>query len=356
MYNKLEKIEERFHDINEQLSDPDVISDIKKLMEIGKERAKLEPIVEKFNELKKVDLEIEEAKELLSSNDPEMKEMAEMELQELKPLSKELNEELKILLIPKDPNDSKNIYLEIRAGTGGDEAGLFAGDLLRMYQKYAEKMKWKFDIIDINETNPNVIKEVVAEVSGDEVFGKLKFESGVHRVQRVPSTETQGRVHTSAATVVVLPQTEVENIQIDQKDLKIDTYRSSGAGGQHVNKSDSAIRITHLPSGIVVTCQNQRSQLKNKNSAMKVLASRLQEREDEKVKSEESSARKLIVGSGDRSAKVRTYNFPQGRVTDHRIGLTLYKLEAIMNGDMEQIVNALIMEDTAEKMKGQEQI
>lgn len=356
MYDKLEKIEERFHDINEQLGDPDVISDIKRLMEIGKERAKLEPIVEKFNELKKVDSGIEEAKELLSSDDPEMKEMAEMELQELKPLSKKLNEELKILLIPKDPNDSKNIYLEIRAGTGGDEAGLFAGDLLRMYQKFAEKMKWKFDIIDINETNPNVIKEVVAEVSGEDVFAKLKFESGVHRVQRVPSTETQGRVHTSAATVVVLPQTEIENIQIDQKDLKIDTYRSSGAGGQHVNKSDSAIRITHLPSGIVVTCQNQRSQLKNKNSAMKVLASRLQEKEDEKVKSKESSARKLIVGSGDRSAKVRTYNFPQGRMTDHRIGLTLYKLEAIMNGDMEQIFDALIMEDTAEKLKGQERI
>lgn len=356
MYDKLNKIEQHFFDLNEQLSDPDIIADLKKLMEISKERAKLEPIVEKFNELKKADKGIEEAKELLASDDTEMKEIAEMELEELKPLSQKLNEELKVLLIPKDPNDSKDIYLEIRAGTGGDEAGLFAGDLLRMYQKYAEKMKWKFDIIDINETNPNVYKEVVVEVSGEDVFAKLKYESGVHRVQRVPATETQGRVHTSAASVVVLPQTEVEDIQIDLKDLKIDTYRSSGAGGQHVNKSDSAIRITHLPTNTVVTCQNQRSQLKNKNSAMKVLASRLQEREDEQARSIESSARKLIVGSGDRSAKVRTYNFPQGRMTDHRIGLTLYKLDAIMNGEMGAIVDALIMEDTTEKLKGQEEI
>lgn len=351
MYEKLKSIKEKFDLLTDKLSDPEVLKDREKMIGIGKERAKLQSIVEKYVELLKVDDNITHAKELLNESDKEMSEMAKAEIEELSPLQEKYIEELKMLLVPKDPNDDKDIYLEIRAGTGGDEAGLFAGELFRMYQKYAEKMGWKFDIVDYNETSPNVIKEVIAEVSGDEVYGKMKFESGVHRVQRVPETETQGRVHTSAASVAVLPQTEPEDIQIDPNDLKIDTYRSSGAGGQHVNKTDSAIRITHLPTNLVVTCQNERSQLKNKHSAMKILASRLQEMENQKVHDKESAARKLQVGSGDRSAKIRTYNFPQGRMTDHRIGLTLYKLDSIMDGNISDIVEALILEDKAEKLK-----
>lgn len=354
MYDKLEKIEERFNYLTESLGDPDIISDNNKLREIGKERSKLEPIIEKFHELKKIENNLEEAQEFVNSDDDEMKEMAKAEIEELTPKKEELTAELKLLMVPKDPNDDKNIFLEIRAGTGGDEAGLFANDLYRMYQKYCESQKWQFNTIDYNETSPNVTKEVVVEVTGDGVYGKMKFESGVHRVQRVPQTETQGRVHTSAASVAVLHQTEIEEIQIDQKDLKIDTYRSQGAGGQHVNTSDSAVRITHLPTNTVVTCQNERSQLKNKASAMKILASRLQEKAESEAIASESQARKLQVGSGDRSAKIRTYNFPQGRLTDHRIGLTLYKLDSIMAGNLNEIIDALIMEDRAEKLKGEE--
>jgi len=351
MYGKLKSIKEKFDQLTEKLSDPEILKDRDKMIGIGKERAKLEPIVDKYIELLKVDDNIDQARELLNGGDRDMADMAKSEIEELTPVQVKMIEDLKFLLVPRDPNDDKDIYLEVRAGTGGDEAGLFAGELFRMYQKYAEKMGWKFDIVDYNETSPNVIKEVIAEVSGDEVYGKMKFESGVHRVQRVPETETQGRVHTSAASVAVLPQTEPEDIQIDPNDLKIDTYRSSGAGGQHVNKTDSAIRITHLPTNLVVTCQNERSQLKNKHSAMKILASRLQEMENQKVHDKESAARKLQVGSGDRSAKIRTYNFPQGRMTDHRIGLTLYKLDSIMDGNISDIVEALILEDKAEKLK-----
>lgn len=351
MYGKLKSIKEKFDQLTEKLSDPEILKDREKMIGIGKERAKLEPIVDKYIELLKVDDNIDQARELLNGGDRDMADMAKSEIEELTPVQVKMIEDLKFLLVPRDPNDDKDIYLEVRAGTGGDEAGLFAGELFRMYQKYAEKMGWKFDIVDYNETSPNVIKEVIAEVSGDEVYGKMKFESGVHRVQRVPETETQGRVHTSAASVAVLPQTEPEDIQIDPNDLKIDTYRSSGAGGQHVNKTDSAIRITHLPTNLVVTCQNERSQLKNKHSAMKILASRLQEMENQKVHDKESAARKLQVGSGDRSAKIRTYNFPQGRMTDHRIGLTLYKLDSIMDGNISDIVEALILEDKAEKLK-----
>jgi peptide chain release factor 1 len=351
MYGKLKSIREKFDQLTDKLSDPVILKDREKMIGIGKERAKLQTIVEKYIELLKVDDNINQAKELLKSGDKDLTEMAEAEIEEFTPVQEKMIEELKLLLVPRDPNDDKDIYLEIRAGTGGDEAGLFAGELYRMYQKFAEKMGWTFETVDYNETGPNVIKEVIVEVSGNEVYGKMKFESGVHRVQRVPETETQGRVHTSAASVAVLPQTEPEEIEIDPNDLKIDTYRSSGAGGQHVNKTDSAIRITHLPTNLVVTCQNERSQLKNKHSAMKILASRLQEMENQKVHAKESATRKLQVGSGDRSAKIRTYNFPQGRMTDHRIGLTLYKLDSIMDGNINEIVEALILEDKAEKLK-----
>lgn len=351
MYGKLKSIREKFDQLTDKLSDPVILKDREKMIGIGKERAKLQTIVEKYIELLKFDDNINQAKELLKSGDKDLTEMAEAEIEEFAPVQERMIEELKLLLVPRDPNDDKDIYLEIRAGTGGDEAGLFAGELYRMYQKFAEKMGWTFETVDYNETGPNVIKEVIVEVSGNEVYGKMKFESGVHRVQRVPETETQGRVHTSAASVAVLPQTEPEEIEIDPNDLKIDTYRSSGAGGQHVNKTDSAIRITHLPTNLVVTCQNERSQLKNKHSAMKILASRLQEMENQKVHAKESATRKLQVGSGDRSAKIRTYNFPQGRMTDHRIGLTLYKLDSIMDGNINEIVEALILEDKAEKLK-----
>ncbi|PID27370.1 MAG: peptide chain release factor 1 [Candidatus Cloacimonadota bacterium] len=355
MLDKLEHIVEKFNDLTESLSDPDIISNMDKFRAIGKERSQLEPIVEKFKEYKKASSDLEEAKEVFDlEDDPELKEMAKEEIDQLMPELEKLSEELKLLLIPKDPNDSKDVYLEIRAGTGGDEAGLFAQDLLRMYQKYAEINKWSFDIADLSETGIGGIKEVVVEIKGDEVFGKLKFESGVHRVQRVPQTETQGRVHTSAATVAVLPEFSTEDITINTKDLKIDTYRASGAGGQHVNKTDSAIRITHLPTNTVVQCQTQRSQHKNKETAMKMLATKLQEVENQKVKESESSARKLLVGTGDRSGKIRTYNYPQGRVTDHRIGLTLYKLDSIMNGDVEDIIEALILADRTERLQQSE--
>ncbi|MDD3044425.1 MAG: peptide chain release factor 1 [Candidatus Delongbacteria bacterium] len=351
MKEKLKSIKNKYDSLTEQLSDPDIHKDLQKMKELGKERAKLEPIVTKYIELLKIDDNIAQAEEMLGSGDLEMKEMAEAELEEMTPISEKLTDEIKLLIVPKDPYDTKDIYLEIRAGTGGDEAGLFANDLYRMYQKYSERMGWSFITVDYNETNPGVLKEAIIEVSGDEVYGKMKFESGVHRVQRVPATETQGRVHTSAASVAVLPQTEVGDVEINEKDLKIDTYRSQGAGGQHVNTSDSAVRITHLPTGTVVTCQNERSQLKNRHSAMKILASRLEELEHRKAAELESATRKLQVGSGDRSAKIRTYNFPQGRITDHRIGLTLYKLDFIMDGNLNELIDALILEDKAEKLK-----
>ena len=354
MYDKLQKIKDKFDELTAKLSDPEVHKDRDQMKDIGKERSRLETNIERYEQLLKIDDNIAQAKELLKNSDAEIVEMAEAEIEEMTPVKEELTEELKLLLVPKDPNDNKNVYLEIRAGTGGDEAGLFAFDLYRMYQKYSEKAGWKFETIDFNETGPNVLKEAVIEVSGDEVYGKLKFESGVHRVQRVPATETQGRVHTSAASVAVLPQTEIEEIEIAEKDLKIDTYRSQGAGGQHVNTTDSAIRITHLPTGTVVTCQNERSQLKNRNSAMKILASKLKEDQIRKATEQETQTRKLQVGSGDRSAKIRTYNFPQGRMTDHRIGLTLYKLDSIMAGNIDEIIEALILEDKAEKLRSGE--
>ncbi|MFO7810316.1 MAG: peptide chain release factor 1, partial [Candidatus Delongbacteria bacterium] len=322
-----------------------------RVKKISKERAKLQPVIEKFDKLLKIEDDLSQAKELSKNSDKEIVAMAEAEIEELTPLQEELTEELKMLLVPKDPNDNKNVYLEIRAGTGGNEAGLFAFDLYRMYQRYSEKMGWKFETVDYIETGPNFLKEAIVEVSGEEVYGKLKYESGVHRVQRVPATETQGRVHTSAASVAVLPQKQIEEIEIDPKDLKIDTYRSQGAGGQHVNTSDSAVRITHLPTNTVVTCQNERSQMKNRHSAMKILASKLQEAEEQRIAAKETQSRKLQVGSGDRSAKIRTYNFPQGRMTDHRVGLTLYKLDSIMAGNIEEIIETLILEDKAEKLR-----
>lgn len=353
MLEKLQKIEERFHSLTESLSDPAVIGNMDKLRDVSKERSKLEPIIEKFSEYSTAEKHFQEATEMLDCGDPELKEMARQEIDELKPKLTSLMEELKILLIPKDPDDDKDVFLEVRAGTGGDEAGLFAYDLFRMYQKYSDSMGWSFNVVELHETGPGVIKEVVVEVTGDEVYGKLKYESGVHRVQRVPETETQGRVHTSAATVVVLPQSEANDIQIETKDLRIETYRSSGAGGQHVNTTDSAVRIIHIPTNTVVTCQNERSQIKNRATAMKVLASRLQEVEHARHQEEQSKNRKSQVGTGDRSAKIRTYNYQQSRMSDHRIGLTLYRLDSIMNGDIGEIIEALTLADRAEKLKGE---
>lgn len=353
MLEKLQKIEERFHSLTESLSDPAVIGNMDKLRAISKERSKLEPIIEKFNQYSTVEKHFQEANEILDSSDLELREIARMEIDDLKPKMETLLNELKVLLIPKDPDDDKNVFLEVRAGTGGDEAGLFAYDLFRMYQKYADSMGWTFNVVEIHESGPGIIKEVVVDVSGDDVYGKLKYESGAHRVQRVPVTETQGRVHTSAATVVVLPQKEAEDIQIETKDLRIETYRSSGAGGQHVNTTDSAVRIIHIPTNTVVTCQNERSQIKNRATAMKVLASRLQEAEHARHQEAESKSRKSLVGTGDRSAKIRTYNYQQSRMSDHRIGLTLYRLDSIMNGDIGEIIEALTLADRAEKLKGE---
>lgn len=349
---KLKGIKEKFEKINEQLSDPELISDHEKYVKLNKERSNLSDIVIAYDSYVKVINNIEGNKEIIDSGaDKELAEIAEMELEELQSKKEELEEKIRVLLIPKDPDDDKDVIVEIRAGTGGDEAGLFASDLFRMYSRYAEIKNWTNELVDINESGLGGIKEVVFSLSGNGVFGEMKFESGVHRVQRVPLTEGSGRVHTSAASVVVLPEAEDVQVDIDPNELRIDVYRSGGAGGQNVNKVETAIRITHIPTGIVVQCQDERSQLKNRQKAMKVLKARLYDVQMQKQNSEIAQKRKSMVRSGDRSDKIRTYNFPQNRVTDHRIGLTLYNLANIMEGDISELIEKLKIADTAEKLK-----
>ncbi len=341
MFAKLDDIKERFKELEKQLSDPDVIKDRENFKKLAKEHAELGEIVKVYDQYQKIQQEIEENRQLLSDSDPEIRQLAKDELDSLEKESKRLSEQLKLLLLPKDPNDEKNILLEIRAGTGGEEAALFAADLFRMYSRYAEKQGWKVEILSSHETGIGGFKEIIALISGDKVYSKLKYESGTHRVQRVPETETQGRIHTSAVTVAVLPEADEVDVEINPADLRIDVYRASGAGGQHVNKTESAVRITHIPTGLVVQCQDERSQHKNKAKAMKVLAARLYELKQKEQQKQLSEERRSQVGTGDRSERIRTYNFPQGRVTDHRIGLTLYKLEDIMQGDIDEIIDAL---------------
>lgn len=359
MLEKLAKIADRFEEITALLSQPDVISDSKRFQSLSKEQAKMSGIVEVFQMLSRSQQELED-NIILSQDpeeDPEMREMAKEEVLSLKKEVARLQSEAKILLMPKDPDDEKNTIIEIRAGTGGDEAALFVADLYRMYMKFAEQNKWRVEVMSSNATGIGGFKEIVFSVEGKNVYSRLKFEAGTHRVQRVPQTETQGRVHTSAVTVAVLPEAEDVDVEINPVDLRIDTYRSQGAGGQHVNTSDSAIRITHNPTGIVVTCQEERSQLKNKNKAMKHLKAKLYEVQLEALVTEEAEMRKSMVGSGDRSERIRTYNYPQGRVTDHRIGLTLYKLEELMHsGDLGEIVDALSANHQAELLEKQDQM
>ncbi|MCK5846154.1 MAG: peptide chain release factor 1 [Bacteroidales bacterium] len=352
MLDKLAAIHNRFLNIAEQMSDPSVISDMKKFVKLNKEYKDLEPLDEAYKEYKNIVENEESSRDIIANEtDADFIDMAKEELSELLKRKEELEEEVKVLMIPKDPEDAKNIVLEIRAGTGGDEASLFAGDLYRMYTKYCDSKKWKIEIVDIAEGTMGGFKEIVLNVSGKDVYGTMKFESGVHRVQRVPKTETQGRVHTSAATVAVLPEAEEFDIDLNPSDIRKDTYCASGPGGQSVNTTYSAIRLTHEPTGIVVTCQDEKSQLKNLTKAMKVLRTRIYELEYAKHMEEISSKRKTMVSTGDRSAKIRTYNWPQGRVTDHRIGLTLYNLPAIIDGDIQEIIDGLQMAENAERLK-----
>ncbi len=350
--DKLEIIKNRWEELAEQMSDPDVHSDMKRFIKINKDYKDLEPIVETYKEYKTLISNIESAKDILKNEkDPDFREMAKEELDELEPKTLELEERIRILMIPKDPEDDKNAVMEVRAGTGGDEASIFAGDLYRMYQKFCDTKGWKISIVNINDGTAGGYKEIVFDVTGKGAYGILKFESGVHRVQRVPQTETQGRVHTSAASVVVLPEADEFDVELNDKDVRKDTFCSSGPGGQSVNTTYSAIRLTHIPSGIVVSCQDEKSQLKNFAKAMKVLRTRLYEREYAKHLEEMSTKRKTMVSTGDRSAKIRTYNWPQGRVTDHRIGLTLYNLPAIIGGDIGDIIDKLQMAENAERLK-----
>lgn len=352
---KLEKIKDKYDNICKLLSTTEFSNDRQKLISLNKERSELEEIVSVYNKYKNILKDIDGNQEIISSGgDEELVELAETELEELKEKKEKLEEDIKIILLPKDPNDNKDVIMEIRAGTGGEEAALFAGDLLRMYTRYAETKGWKTEFIDVSDTGLGGIKEAIFNISGSQVFGELKFESGVHRVQRVPETETSGRVHTSAASVAVLPEAEDVQIDINTNDLKIDIYRSGGAGGQNVNKVETAVRITHLPSGIVVQCQDERSQLKNRQKAMKVLRARLYDAELKKKSEEISAQRKSMVRSGDRSDKIRTYNFPQNRVTDHRIGLTLYNLNNIVEGQLDELIEQLKMADRAEKLQATE--
>ncbi|MFH0930557.1 MAG: peptide chain release factor 1 [Candidatus Zixiibacteriota bacterium] len=354
MIELLDKIEERYKELTQLLSDPLVLQDQNRYRKIAKEQAELSEIVELYSELKKVTYHIEEDEKIKAqSEDKELVELAKAEIEELKDKKTKLEEKLRAQLIPKDPNDSKNTIVEIRAGTGGEEAGLFASDLYRMYIKYSEKKGWKTEVLSSNPTGLGGFKEIIFSVDGDKVYKNLKYESGVHRVQRVPKTEASGRIHTSAASVAVLPEAEEIELQIKPEELKIDVFRSSGPGGQSVNTTDSAVRITHLPTNTVVTCQDEKSQLKNKNKALKVLRARLLDKARTEQEEKIAQERKSMVKTGDRSEKIRTYNFPQNRVTDHRIGLTLYRLEEILSGDLEELVETLEKEEQAEKLKGE---
>lgn len=352
MFDKLDFILEKYEELSKKVSDPDVIAKQKEWQKLMKEMSDLEPIVKEYTAYKKAKEELEEAKEILDmEDDEELREMAREELKANEAAIEEYTENLKILLLPKDPNDDKNVILEIRAGTGGDEAALFGSDLLRMYLRYAERMRWKTELIESNETEIGGVKEVVMLVKGKGAYSRLKYESGVHRVQRVPETESGGRVHTSAASVAVMPEVDDVEVNLDPSDVRVDVYRASGNGGQCVNTTDSAVRLTHMPTGLVVTCQDEKSQIKNKEKAFKVLKSRLfdlmQQEQNDKIAAE----RKSQIGSGDRSERIRTYNFPQSRITDHRINLTLYKLDSFLDGDLDEVIDALITEDQAEKMK-----
>ncbi len=347
--DKLDMLTERYEEVGALLSEPDIISNQNKFRELSKEYAELEPIVETYGEYSGVMGDLEEARSLMDESDVDMREMGKEEFKICGAKKEKLTDHLQVLLLPKDPNDNKNVFLEIRAGTGGDEAAIFSGDLFRMYSRYVEKNGWRLEIMNESFGDHGGYKEIISRISGANVYSQLKFESGAHRVQRVPETESQGRVHTSACTVAVFPEAdEAEAININKGDLRVDTFRASGSGGQHVNKTDSAIRLTHLPTGVVVECQDERSQHKNRARAMSVLASRLKSINDEKAAASEAEERKSLVGSGDRSERIRTYNFPQGRMTDHRINLTLYKLDEIMQGKLDEIIQPLINEYQAD--------
>ena len=356
MLDKLKKVEERFEYINEKLCESDVVADLAQYKKLMQELKVLTPIVEKYRQLKAAEEAMTEAKAMLDAGglDPEFRELCQEEFEESREKAAVYGEELKILLLPRDPTDDKNVIVEIRGGAGGEEASLFAGVLYRMYSMYGESKGWKAEILNANATELGGYKEISFMIEGEGAYSRLKFESGVHRVQRVPETESQGRIHTSTVTVAVLPEAEEVDVEINPADLQIDTYRSGGAGGQHVNKTESAIRITHIPTGTVVECQDERSQHKNKDRAMKILRSKILEAEREKQHEAIAGERKAQVGTGDRSERIRTYNYPQGRVSDHRINLTLYRIEAILNGDLDEIIDALITADTAEKLKSEE--
>ena len=353
MFQKLEDVEKRYEELNKMISNPDIISNQEEWKKLMKEHSSIEDVVMKYREYKKVEKELEEAKEML--NDPELKELAEADLHEAKEKLPKIEEELKILLIPKDPNDDNNVICEIRAGAGGEEAALFAGTLFRMYSMYAERKHFKIDIMYENATELGGYKEISFMITGKGAYSRFKFESGVHRVQRVPDTESSGRIHTSTVTVAVLPEVEDVEVEINPADIKMEVFRASGAGGQHVNKTSSAVRLIHEPTGLVAECQTERSQLQNREYAMKMLCSRLYQIEKEKQDKELANARKSQVGSGDRSEKIRTYNYPQGRITDHRIGLSIYQFENFLNGDLDEMIDNLIATDQAEKLKGEQE-
>ena len=354
MIDKLEAIQDRYYYLEEQMTDPEIVSDMSRYKKISKEYKDLKEIVNTYQVYRELLGNIDTAKEMMKEEDEDMREMAKMELETLEPQKEELEEKIKVLLIPKDPEDAKDVIVEIRSGTGGDEASIFAGDLYRMYSRFFESQGWKVDVLYANEGTVGGFNKLVLEVSGEEVYGKLKFESGAHRVQRVPKTESQGRVHTSAATVAVMPKLEMEDVDINKADLKVDTFRSSGAGGQHVNKTESGVRFTHLPTGIVAESTDGRSQIKNREIAIQRLYQKIYQAKREAYESEQAAKRKSLVGSGDRSGKIRTYNYPQNRVTDHRINLTLYNLDKIVEGSIDGIIEALQVAENAEKMKAGE--
>lgn len=352
MFDKLDFTVDKYEELAKKVSDPDIISDQPTWQKYMKEMGEMEPIVKEYKRYKDMKQELEDSKEIFEmEDDEELREMAREEIKELEAGIEKSQEELKILLLPKDPNDEKNVILEVRAGTGGDEAALFGGDLMRMYLRYAERRRWKTEIIDLNDTGIGGVKEAVIMIKGKGAYSRLKFESGVHRVQRVPETESSGRIHTSAASIAVLPEVDDVEVKIDPNDVRVDVYRASGNGGQCVNTTDSAVRLTHIPTGLVVTCQDEKSQIKNKDKAFKVLKARLYDLMLQEQNDKISAERRSQVGSGDRSERIRTYNFPQGRVTDHRINVTIYKLENFLDGDLDEIIDALITHDQAEKMK-----
>ncbi|KAB1443644.1 peptide chain release factor 1 [Pseudodesulfovibrio senegalensis] len=353
MFAKLEDIEQSYLDLEKELAAPEIFEDQKRYMKVSKAHADLGEIVAVFREYKKLSQELEDNREMLEDDDADIQAMAKAEIDDIEPRLPELEEQLKLLLLPKDPMDEKNIILEIRAGTGGEEAALFVADLFRMYSRFAESCRWKVEVMNSSETGTGGFKEIIASVSGDKVYSKLKYESGTHRVQRVPATESQGRIHTSAVTVAIMAEAEDVDVDIRNEDLRVDVFRASGPGGQSVNTTDSAVRITHVPTGLVVSCQDEKSQHKNKAKALKVLRSRLLQLEQEKAKAEEDAVRRSQVGSGDRSERIRTYNFPQGRVTDHRINLTLYKLDQVIEGDLGELLNALISHYQSEALQKQ---